>query len=425
MAESGETVHVESLGQFENDQERNVFYFEKAFENLQEAYEDINDSKLLYDLIDNKYLSQELKPTTSEVQDIITYFVNNKKTYGSLINQMLEELQDFLDNVIKDGVVDEKELEKYLSGTKEDLLRALLTMSITGEKEIGKILAALVKINNEKIGTYAGISIDLAAGNPTSLFNQLIKNTIGEIDDDILNEFVDASTSNSVTLSSFGIKYLGVFLAVAYSGFSEGVNLYESSQYGNLTAEDWGWAIGSVAFAGASAWAGTALAASGAGGPVVFAGTAAIIAAGFLFSSIKNYATGEYEIGQTGINGNGLILNDSDLAKLTGEAEALENEQLIFRDVHGNNLKVDQKTAYAILAEDWRNYSANQVYYTEGQAEAITNYFNNMANNDGSKTRQEIWNEFLADFDKGTDEYSTLDSNVFISDLLTIGLSYP
>ena len=356
------TVNVDSLGNFENEQERNVFFFEQAYQNLQDAYTAISTAEISFKGIDSKYLTRTMEPTAEEISGIIETLFSNKTAYRELINQMLEDLNymsyddalAFLDSLLdSSGEIDEEKLAAAYEEDEKNFLDALLTFSLSGQKEVTRLLVALVKMKSKTTGQYLGIAADLAQGNTKSLVTLLFKNLFKEESDDVLNGLVEGEVGSSVSLKSVAVKNLAIGIAFAYAVVSEGAGLIERSQLNNLTFEDWAWAVGNVAFATGSAYLASVIAS--AGGPYGVVAVAVGIVVSFLFKTIKDFIQGNYEIGNTGIPRNGLIFTDEVIASITGEKDN-KNTNFMICDSEGNYINVDLETAFAILVEDWEDY---------------------------------------------------------------------
>ena len=356
------TVNVDSLGNFEDEQERNLFFFEQAYQNLQDAYTAISAADLSFKAIDSKYLTRTMEPTVEEISNIIETLFSNKTVYRDLINQMLEDLNymsyddalAFLDSLLDSSrEIDEEKLAKAYEKDEKSFLEALLTFSLSGQKEVTRLLVALVKWKSKTTGQYLGIAADLAQGNTKSLVTLLFKNLFNEQSDDVLNSLAEGELSSSVSLRSIAVKNLAIGMAFAYAVVSEGAGLIDRSQTNKLTFEDWAWAVGNVAFATGSAYLAALIAAPG--GVYFVAATAVGIALSLIFKSIKDLIQGNYEIGNTGVPRNGVIFSDDILAQLTGEKDNQKTTFMIV-DNEGNCIDVDLETAFAILVEDWEDY---------------------------------------------------------------------
>ena len=426
---SGETVNVESLGRFESDADRDLFLFETAWKNLTDAHSDINYVHSYCEAIEPRFLSEPILPTVEQVTDLLAYFVDNKRIYGNMINQMLEDLgfmnlddaEAIISSLLVDGEVDEDALQALLndSDKSQNLLLAILTLQYTGSKEVFKVIAACVKAKYGEIGKYLTIGGDLMSGNTQSLVKNILQEIFGP-EVELPSELAESVMWDSATK-------VAVFVALGYSIIENGYDVYEYMQMNNFSWEEVAWNFGDAVIAtGASflsAFLGGALATSIGAGPagVISVGAAIILTASWNF--VKSRITGSYEIGDSGIMGNGLIFEDSQIDAFSHETDN-KNGMIDLHSFEDNShIEVDEDTAYAILAEDWKSYLANGTYYSEHQQQAIDAYFEAMANNNGKRPRQEIWDELIENF--GPADPVGLDISTFTIDLLSLGLTYP
>ena len=354
----GDNVDIESLGRFESDQEENLFYFSQAFENLQQASDSISNATLNYEIIDEKYRTVPLKPSITEVNNIMSYLFENKETYRNMINLMLEDLQlmnyddmesfisQFYDN---NGELDVDKLIEYYEQDEKTFLKAILTMSISSDSRLFAVFNALVIHKMPNIDQY--ISQGAAKGSK-ALLNKLFKSIFSTSADDLPVQSAELAGS---TILSHGYIAASTILAIVYASASEGVDLYSKSQYGDLTAEDWGWAIASVGVSGGIAFGSAVLYAAGATGPWGILVAAGGIVIGFIFNGLRTYFTGSGEIGHTSIRRNGIIFDDDFIAEYTGELDKKDGMWSL-RDLDNNIITVDKETARSIIAEDWRSY---------------------------------------------------------------------